>query len=164
MKKLVLAIVIGCAAAFVQASTVNWSITQVKGMDGKLIGATSGTYTALVTFYDADGAAIAGGTSSANSSNAMSGMSGSWKGAAISTTYFADIVITDSAGNTLSSEKAQFATSSAATYSINFANGTGFSTSGAKVSYDSWAAAPEPTSGLLLLLGVAGLALKRKRA
>ena len=28
----------------------------------------------------------------------------------------------------------------------------------------SWTAAPEPTSGLLLLLGVAGLALKRKRA
>ena len=28
----------------------------------------------------------------------------------------------------------------------------------------SWAAAPEPTSGLLLLLGMAGLALKRKRA
>ena len=27
-----------------------------------------------------------------------------------------------------------------------------------------WVAAPEPTSGLLLLLGVAGLALKRKRA
>ena len=27
-----------------------------------------------------------------------------------------------------------------------------------------WAAAPEPTSGLLLLIGVAGLALKRKRA
>ncbi len=28
----------------------------------------------------------------------------------------------------------------------------------------AWTAAPEPTSGLLLLLGVAGLALKRKRA
>ena len=28
----------------------------------------------------------------------------------------------------------------------------------------SWAAVPEPTSGLLLLLGMAGLALKRKRA
>ena len=27
-----------------------------------------------------------------------------------------------------------------------------------------WSAAPEPTSGLLLLIGVAGLALKRKRA
>ena len=29
---------------------------------------------------------------------------------------------------------------------------------------NGWAAVPEPTSGLLLLLGVAGLALKRKRA
>ena len=28
----------------------------------------------------------------------------------------------------------------------------------------NWAAVPEPTSGLLMLLGVAGLALKRKRA
>ena len=28
----------------------------------------------------------------------------------------------------------------------------------------TWSAVPEPTSGLLLLLGVAGLALKRKRA
>jgi hypothetical protein len=27
-----------------------------------------------------------------------------------------------------------------------------------------WAAVPEPTSGLLLLLGVAGLALRRKQA
>ena len=31
-------------------------------------------------------------------------------------------------------------------------------------SAQGWAAAPEPTSGLLLLIGVAGLALKRKRA
>ena len=29
---------------------------------------------------------------------------------------------------------------------------------------NGWASAPEPTSGLLLLLGMAGLALKRKRA
>ena len=31
-------------------------------------------------------------------------------------------------------------------------------------SKDGWQSVPEPTSGLLLLLGVAGLALKRKRA
>jgi len=36
---------------------------------------------------------------------------------------------------------------------------------GATESYGAWTAAtiPEPTSGLLLLLGVAGLALKRKQ-
>ena len=35
---------------------------------------------------------------------------------------------------------------------------------GAAFTSGDWAAAPEPTSGLLLLLGVAGLALKRQRA
>ena len=165
MKKLVLAVIVGCIATIVQASSVNWSITQIKGMDGNLIGATTDKYTAVVTFYDAEGTAIAGATSTSTKSTAMSGMSGSWTGAAISTTYFADIVITDSAGNTLSSDKAQFVTSAAATYSINFSNGTGFSEKTAKVDYaGGWVAAPEPTSGLLLLLGVAGLALKRKRA
>ena len=36
--------------------------------------------------------------------------------------------------------------------------------SGKGTSAGDWTAVPEPTSGLLLLLGVAGLALKRKRA
>ena len=48
--------------------------------------------------------------------------------------------------------------------------GTGFGSSdalgNAEAGFDAgtWTAVPEPTSGLLLLLGVAGLALKRKRA
>ena len=40
----------------------------------------------------------------------------------------------------------------------NFTNLGVVSTTGTQ-----WSAVPEPTSGLLLLLGVAGLALKRKR-
>ena len=39
------------------------------------------------------------------------------------------------------------------------ANMSGFDTAGG-----GWVAVPEPTSGLLLLIGMAGLALKRKRA
>jgi len=46
--------------------------------------------------------------------------------------------------------------------------GTGLSVSGILVTSSTnvgaWVATPEPTSGLLLLLGMAGLALKRKRA
>ena len=39
-----------------------------------------------------------------------------------------------------------------------------FGSGGAGFDPGTWTAVPEPTSGLLLLLGVAGLALKRKRA
>ena len=39
-----------------------------------------------------------------------------------------------------------------------------FKTVNATYSGAGWYAVPEPTSGLLLLIGVAGLALKRKRA
>ena len=46
------------------------------------------------------------------------------------------------------------------TYFADFTNGTQY----AAGAWTSATVAPEPTSGLLLLLGVAGLALKRKRA
>ena len=54
---------------------------------------------------------------------------------------------------------------SGATYS---ATGSGssdnFGTGFGGIDAGTWSAVPEPTSGLLMLLGVAGLALKRKRA
>ena len=56
-----------------------------------------------------------------------------------------------------STQTASLAMASKVTNSDKLISGEGFSTSG-------WYAVPEPTSGLLLLLGVAGLALKRKRA
>ena len=96
----------------------------------------------------------------------MSKFNGTVNGTAADTTYFAQLVITDDKGNTITSEKAQFTTDSSATYGdINFSTGNKFATTTAKIDYASgWTAAPEPTSGLLLLLGMAGLALKRKRA
>lgn len=44
------------------------------------------------------------------------------------------------------------------TFSATAPSGTGFAGAG------HWSSVPEPTSGLLLLLGMAGLALKRKQA
>lgn len=51
-------------------------------------------------------------------------------------------------------------------YSINLATSKVLRDADGTTSYGSagWYAVPEPTSGLLLLLGMAGLALKRKRA
>ena len=96
----------------------------------------------------------------------MSTFSGVIDGTATGTSYLAQLVMSDASGNTITSEKAAFVTDSAAEYGpLNFSNGVGFTTETAKINYASgWTAAPEPTSGLLLLLGVAGLALKRKRA
>ena len=50
------------------------------------------------------------------------------------------------------------------TAQITFASGNVSSTLNNADNWKSYGAVPEPTSGLLLLLGMAGLALKRKRA
>lgn len=51
----------------------------------------------------------------------------------------------------------------ASTYSLS-GLGTTFNGPNGSSTIGSWTAVPEPTSGLLMLLGMAGLALKRKRA
>ena len=59
--------------------------------------------------------------------------------------------------------------STATAYMVTTVSNIKFSTTAAttqtaSVGAGTWTAVPEPTSGLLLLLGMAGLALKRKRA
>lgn len=55
-------------------------------------------------------------------------------------------------------------TIAATTATITFASGNVSSTLSNASNWKSYGAVPEPTSGLLMLLGVAGLALRRKRA
>ena len=47
---------------------------------------------------------------------------------------------------------------------VSFGTATANQTASLNASSATWTAVPEPTSGLMLLLGVAGLALRRKRA
>ena len=55
-------------------------------------------------------------------------------------------------------------TIAATTANVTFASGSAASTLSNASNWQSYGAVPEPTSGLLMLLGMAGLALRRKRA
>ena len=166
MKKLILLAIGLSVATAVNAAAVKWQATSIKDSTGAAIGskAESAGWTAVCTIYASDGTTVIG--SNTDKTAAMSKFDGAVDGTAVDTTYYAQLVITDDKGNTITSEKAQFTTDSSAEYGpINFSTGGNFATATAKIDYASgWVAAPEPTSGLLLLLGVAGLALKRKRA
>ena len=166
MKRIIVMAIAVTAVVCAQGASVKWNATSIKGPNGSAIGKTTGTYTAICTIYATNGDVV--GSSSSTSSNAMSAMSGSVDGTATGTSYFAQLVISTADGKTLTSNKAAFTTDSAATYSINFTNGTGFSDATAQIDFTAWESGggdvPEPNSAILMLLGMAGLALRRKIA
>lgn len=165
MKKVIMTMVFAAVAVCAHAASVKWSATSVKDINGNAAKNVTGWSVVCTIYSDAGGTQIVG-QSTATSSNAMSKFSGIIDGTATDKNYWTQLVITDDKGNTLSSDIVAFTTDSSAEYGeLNFSTGAKFASSGAKIDYaGGWTAAPEPTSGILLLLGVAGLALKRKRA
>ena len=159
-------------AGMTQAAAFKWTTgaltaPNVDGSAGTTAAAeASGTWLATITLYsDADCTKpISGVTGNTGSSvNTMtSAIQGTFDGADFkfdnSTTYYAilEMTYTSSAGT-------QTITTDPVSTKLKTTGNTTLSFSTA-ISNASWTAAPEPTSGLLLLLGMAGLALKRKRA
>jgi len=164
MKKLMIAFAAVALATCAQAVSVSWSATGLKDIYGTAWASSTQftTYSAVATFWDSTGATQLA-TSDGTFTQKMGSFAGSWGDAAVSTTYYAQLVITDKDGNAYTSEKASFTTTTSGTRSINFATGNNFDSKTNKFADSEWVAAPEPTSGLLLLLGVAGLALRRKQ-
>ena len=179
MKKLIIAVAILCAAAMSQAATVNWSISGVKADGGT--SPTAGW--AVMAFYTELGAgsgaiesAIASKTagSSAFETTTLSVALGSGRVGA----HDKDVAgITDTSKNydfyfvVFNNADAAAATSYAIVSAPNkeYSGLDGkFTASGVFSASTAWqpttSPVPEPTSGLLMLLGVAGLALRRRRA
>ena len=178
MKKLMMAVAIVCAAVGAQAAQISWGNTStslIYGLDGstRMTTALATTYALSVELVDSNGNTVA----STSSFNAM--VPGNLAGTSYTYTYGTDY----SSGSTFSiiakmtvdgqayeMKIGDFTITSAAdntgkdTFTWNAGTYGGLADTGTAGSGASWAAVPEPTSGLLLALGICGLALKRKRA
>ena len=169
MKKLMIAAAIVCAAAFAQAAVFNWSgmlaVIDNNGTAGKgsveffLDGVSLGSKTLdengmIMSFsYDLDNwGTVSTKTTIENFNNGTEKGVLDWS-QPIDSTWLAGYPDANTASTEL-------------TGTANFAmlgNGNGIDlTKSAKD--NGYGAIPEPTSGLLLLVGVAGLALRRRRA
>ena len=176
MKKLIIAAAIACAAAISQAATVNWGISNVKNSSGA--APTAGW--AVMAFYTEVGAGSDAIVSAIQSKTAGS-LAFDTQGLKVSLSKGkygpADVAV---AGITDTSKNYDFYfvvfnnadAASATEYAIVSDLDKAYSGMDAKFTAAgnfngvSWqtTAVPEPTSGLLMLLGVAGLALRRRRA
>lgn len=183
MRKLMVMLAAAAMAVAVQAASVTWSTVTMYDADGAKVKATATLYVYVIDKTTYDGlsdvwatygddvkkggttATNAGGTKSASLTSKAS-VNAPKDTAVANTTYYAAIIATIGTGDAMKyyAEKASVTTG-------DDGNG-GFTTFGAgkldsaTAAASGWttAAVPEPTSGLLMLLGIAGLALRRRRA
>lgn len=165
MKKLMVAVAFMAAAWAVQASTVKWGLNNGQALDTeKFASATAyliqgslpdtSTWSTATTFTESmlGGTTFRTGTMTdgvyVSSNESITSPVGS------STVYMAVI-----------SDDGKYAAVSTSTKTMKIAAAaTPMTMQWASSAFTTYTAVPEPTSGLLMLLGMAGLALKRKRA
>ena len=146
MKKLMIAAAIVCAAAFANAASCNWEASNVKDHLGQT--AFSGAVTIFASLEEEGNWFQVAETSMSGGSFDYGDTFGDLEGGEAYDFYY-----TMKDGDwTFTSGIETMTMHATQTKYIDFG------------SSGEWSSVPEPTSGLLLLLGVAGLALKRKRA
>ena len=158
MKKLLILAAAIVAGVVANAATFKWSAANIYDHTGA--AKWSGDVTLYAYLSTADSStAIAVSTVTASSAGAVAATTFSNDSLAGGNNYNFFFVVEDGDYTFTSSEKQNVAAYATQTQTVAFGNMTS-----ATQNASNWAAVPEPTSGLLMLLGLAGLALKRKRA
>ena len=181
MKKLMLTAAIVCAAVMAQAAAVVWSSGTITRFDGntanknvtgylfEIAAADYTTYAAMdaatlsktiyADYKDTLASAIVSGTATKKGALSLEGID-----ATAGTPVYAALLYVDGVDS-------DYFMGNVATVTWGGVGTPGVSNLASQKLGDltpagatSWQSVPEPTSGLLLLLGMAGLALKRKRA
>ena len=181
MKKLIMAIAVVVTAAAVQAASFDWKTSAT----GKIYGAGTTTLLASGTAYIFDAAEnsqqsvldafVAGGawtTGSLNNKSVAAGVIAGTNAEAFNygtagNTYNFYVALVDGGNIFISdyvSADAKGVGYAQASFNLKNASQAAAMASSTFTAGGWYTAVPEPTSGLLLLLGMAGLALKRKRA
>ena len=174
MKKLMIVFATIALAVGAHAAAVNWATGSLQSFG---VGKQVTGYTAQILFFsDAAGenditSTFGSGTQISVTKSDKNYSFGSTTADVATGTYYSQIIVTRASdGQQLKSDIAQFSHDgdSLSNTTINFTSGNGISGGGSQWGSSSWGGSggsgvPEPTSGLLLLVGAGMLALRRKQ-